>query len=106
MTRTYTKGGIYSKKPKNYLSAGELFNILLSLKRFDEWVSKSRKGQMISYYRGFLFAPHEQKLAPTLDLKRVAKLARHVRNAYKKKIVTLVQKKHDNFDYEYIAVRK
>ena len=106
MTRTYTKGGIYSKKPKNYLSAEELFNILLSLKRFDEWLNKSRKGQRISYYRGFLFAPNEQKLAPTLDFKRVAKLARHVRNAYKQKLVTLVQKKHDNFDYEYIAVRK
>ena len=106
MTRTYTKGGIYSKKPKNYLSAEELFNILLSLKRFDEWLNKSRKGQRISYYRGFLFAPNEQKLAPTLDFKRVAKLARHVRSAYKQKLVTLVQKKHDNFDYEYIAVRK
>jgi len=79
---------------------------LLSLKRFDEWVSKSRKGQTISYYRGFLFAPNEQKLTPTLDFKRVAKLARHVRNACKKDLVTLVQRKHDNFDYEYIAVRK
>ena len=106
MTRTYTKGGLYSKKPKNYLSAEELFNILLSLKRFDEWVSKSRTGQTISYYRGFLFAPNEQKLTPTLDFKRVAKLARHVRNACKKDLVTLVQRKHDNFDYEYIAVRK
>ena len=106
MTRTYTKGGLYSKKPKNYLSAEELFNILLSLKRFDEWLNKSRKGQRISYYRGFLFAPNEQKLTPTLDFKRVAKLARHVRNAYRQKLVTLVQKKHDNFDYEYIAVRK
>jgi len=106
MTRTYTKGGLYSKKPKNYLSAEELFNILLSLKRFDEWLNKSHKGQRISYYRGFLFAPNEQKLTPTLDFKRVAKLARHVRNAYRQKLVTLVQKKHDNFDYEYIAVRK
>ena len=106
MTRIYTKGGIYSKKPKNYLTAGELFNILLSLKRFDEWVSKARKGQTITYYRGFLFAPNEQKLTPTLDFKRVAKLANHVKNAYNKKLVTLVQKKHDNFDYEYMAVRK
>ena len=106
MTRTYTKGGLYSKKPKNYLSAGEVFNILLSLKRFDEWLNKSHKGQRISYYRGFLFAPNEQKLTPTLDFKRVAKLAKHVRNYYNRDLVTLVQKKHDNFDYEYIAVRK
>ena len=106
MARIYTKGGIYSKKPKNYLTAGELFNILLSLKRFDEWVSKSRKGQRITYYRGFLFAPNEQKLTPTLDFNRVEKLAKHIRNAYNHNLVTLVQKKHDNFDYEYIAVRK
>jgi len=106
MTRAYIKGGIFSKKPKKFLTTEELFNILLSLKRFDEWLNKSRKGQRISYYRGFLFAPNEQKLTPTLDFKRVAKLARHVRNAYRQKLVTLVQKKHDNFDYEYIAVRK
>ena len=105
MTRTYTKGGIFSKKPKNFLTKGELDNIVLSLKKFDEWLSKSHKGQKISYYRGFIFAPNEQKLSPTLDLKRVAKLARHVRHACEQDRVTLVQKKHDNFDYEYLAIR-
>ena len=79
---------------------------MLSLKKFDEWVNKSRKGDKISYYRGFIFAPNEQKLSPTLDFKRVAKLAKHVRNSYDHDIVTLVQKRHDDFDYEYIAVRK
>ena len=79
---------------------------MLSLKKFDEWMGKSRKGQKISYYRGFLFAPNEQKLSPTLDFRRVAKLAKHVRNAYDEERVTLTQKKHDDFDYEYIAVRK
>ena len=79
---------------------------MLSLKKFDEWANKSRKGDKISYYRGFLFAPHEQKFSPTLDFRRVAKLAKHVRNAYDHDIVTLVQKRHDDFDYEYIAVRR
>jgi len=79
---------------------------MLSLKKFDEWVNKSRKGDKISYYRGFIFAPNEQKLSPTLDFKRVAKLAKHVRNTYDRDLVTLVQKRHDNFDYEYVAVRK
>jgi len=105
MTRTYTKGGIFSKKPKSFLTKGELNNIVLSLKKFDEWLDKSRSGQKISYYRGFIFAPNEQKLSPTLDFKRVAKLAKHVRNAYNNNLVTLVQQKHDAFDYEYIAVR-
>ena len=106
MTRTYTKGGIFSKKPKSFVTSGELVNILLSIKKFDEWMNKSRRGARISYYRGFLFAPNEQKLSPTLDFRRVDKLARHVRKASMKDLVTLVQKKHDNFDYEYMAVRK
>ena len=106
MTRTYTKGGIFSKKPRSFVTPGELVNILLSIKKFEEWLNKSRKGQRISYYRGFLFAPNEQKLSPTLDFRRVDKLARYVRSAYMKDLVTLVQKKHDNFDYEYMAVRK
>ena len=106
MTRKYTKGGIFSKKPKNFLTKGELDNIVISLKKFDEWLNKSRKGQKISYYRGFIFAPNEQKLSPTLDLKRVEKLARHVRNACDRSLITMVQKKHDNCDYEYFAVRQ
>ena len=106
MTRAYTKGGIFSKKPKSFLTKGELNNIVLSLKKFDEWLNKSRSGQKISYYRGFIFAPNEQKLSPTLDLKRVSKLAKHVRDASNRSLITMVQKKHDNFDYEYIAVRR
>jgi len=106
MMRTYTKGGIFSKKPKSFLTKGELNNIVLSLKKFDEWLNKSRSGQKISYYRGFIFAPNEQKLSPTLDLKRVSKLAKHVRDASNRSLITMVQKKHDNFDYEYIAVRR
>tara|TARA_R100001530_G_C4297153_1_gene149538 strand:- start:774 stop:1025 length:252 start_codon:yes stop_codon:yes gene_type:complete len=78
---------------------------MLSLKKFDEWLNKSHRGHRISYYRGFIFAPNEQKLSPTLDFKRVEKLAKHVRKAFNNHLVTLVQKKHDNFDYEYIAVR-
>ena len=106
MTRTYTKGGIFSKRARSFVTTGELVNILLSIKKFDEWMNKSRRGSRISYYRGFLFAPNEQKLSPTLDFRRVDKLARHVRKASMKDLVTLVQKKHDNFDYEYMAVRK
>ena len=105
-TREYVKSGMFSKKKKppiyNY---GDFENIMLSLKKFDEWMGKTCKGQKIAYYRGFLFAPNHQKLSPTLDFKRVAKLARHVRRAYEQGHVTLVQKKHDDFDYEYWAIK-
>ena len=106
MTREYIKSGLHSNKSKSYHNYGSFDHIMLSLKKFDEWLNKSHKGHRISYYRGFIFAPNEQKLSPTLDFRRVAKLARYVRSAYDRNLVTLVQKKHDNFDYEYMAVRK
>jgi len=105
MTREYIKSGLHSNKAKSYHNYGSFEHIMLSLKKFDEWLNKSHQGHRISYYRGFIFAPNEQKLSPTLDFRRVAKLAKHVRNAYNNNLVTLVQKKHDAFDYEYIAVR-
>ena len=106
MTREYIKSGTYKKKkPQLCYSYGDFENIMLSLKKFDEWVNKSLKGDKIMYYRGFLFAPNQQKLSPTLDFKRVDKLAKHVRNSYHHDSITMVQKRHDDFDYEYWAVR-
>jgi|TARA_R110002110_G_scaffold211863_1_gene424778 hypothetical protein len=105
--RKYVKSGEYSKKnTKQFYSYGNWNDIMLSIKKFDEWLDKSRKGDKIMYYRGFLFSPNKQKLSPTLDLKRVSKLAKRVYGAYNiNGDITLVQKKHDNFDYEYWAVR-
>ena len=104
--REYVKSGWYKKKKTELCYSYDDFNnIMLSLKKFDEWVSKSRKGDKIMYYRGFLFAPNQQKLSPTLDLKRVEKLATHVRNAHHNSNVTMIQRKHDDFDYEYWAIR-
>ena len=104
-TRVYVKSGLNSKKPKSYYSYGNFEDIMLSLKKFDEWMNKSRKGDKIMYYRGFLFAPNQQKLSPTLDFKRVNKLAKHVRNTYHHNTITMVQKRHGDFDYEYWAVK-
>ena len=106
-TRRYVKSGDYSKnkKPQLFYSYDDFNNIMLSLKKFDEWISKSRKGDKIMYYRGFIMAPEVQKLSPTQDRTRVWKLRNYVRNAYYKNLVTLVQKKHDLVDYEYWAQR-
>ena len=41
-----------------------------------------------------------------MDERRVRKIKQHVYNAAEKNLVSLVQKKHADFDYEYIAVRK
>ena len=84
---------------------GTIGDLMLSLKKFDEWISKSTKGDKIMYYRGFIMAPDVQKLSPTQDRTRVWKLRNHVRAAHHQDLVTLVQKKHDNLDYEYWAQR-
>ena len=50
-------------------------------------------------------APQLAKIAPTLDERRVNALKRFVYGSHINNLVTLVQKKHADFDYEYIAVR-
>ena len=106
MTREYNKTGIYSGKKRSYLTDGELKNIMMSFKAFQNWISKSRKGEKLSYYRGYIADPTIQRIAPTNDRVRVSKFRRQVMNAYDDDLVTLVQKKHGDLDYEYIAVRK
>ena len=104
-TREYIKSGWYKKKKPLYHNYGSFDHIMISLKKFDEWISKSRKGDKIMYYRGLIMAPEVQKLSPTQDNTRVWKLRNYVRNAYYKILVTRVQKKHDKMDYEYWAQR-
>ena len=78
---------------------------MLSAKKFTDWLNNSKRGDKISYYRGFLFAPNMQKHSPTQDLRRVNNMRFSIYKAYEHNLVTLVQKQHDDFDYEYIAVR-
>jgi hypothetical protein len=79
---------------------------MMSLKAYHTWISKSRKNDKITYYRGYIVEPSIQPIAPTQDIKRVEKLQRAVFDSYLTNLVTLVQKRHGRFDYEYIAVRK
>ena len=106
MTRGYNITGINSKKERHYLSDEELKNIMMSFKAFSNWISKSRKGEKLSYYRGYIVDPTIQRIAPTNDRVRVDKFRRHVLSAYDNNHVTLVQKRHGALDYEYIAVRR
>ena len=78
---------------------------MLSIKRFEEWINKSKKGDKISYYRGYIMEPQLQKFSPTTDVRRVSSLKKRVLNAYNHNVVTLLQKRHGDLDYEYIAVR-
>ena len=78
---------------------------MLSIKRFEEWLNKSRKGDKVTYYRGYIMAPHLQKFSPTTDERRVNSLKNRVQHAYNNSLITLVQRRHGDLDYEYIAVR-
>ena len=106
MTRGYNITGINSKKERHYLSDEELKNIMMSFKAFQNWIKKSRAGEKLSYYRGYIADPTIQRIAPTNDRVRVDKFRRYVLNAYDANHITLVQKKHGSLDYEYIAVRR
>ena len=79
---------------------------MMSLKAYQTWINKSRKNDKITYYRGYLVEPSIQPIAPTQDIKRVEKLQRAVFDTYLTNLVTLVQKMHGRFDYEYMAIRK
>jgi len=78
---------------------------MLSIKRFEEWINKSKKGDKVTYYRGYIMAPHLQKFSPTTDDRRVNSLKKRIQRAYDHNFITLVQKRHGDLDYEYIAVR-
>ena len=70
---------------------------MLSAKKFTDWINKARKGDKMTYYRGFLFAPNMQKYSPTQDFRRVNNMRSSIYKAYEHNLVTLVQKKHDDF---------
>ena len=82
-----------------------LKRIMISRTKFDEWINKSKPGDKITYYRGYIMGPHLQKYSPTSDERRVRAIKSYAYNKYLSNVVTLVQKKHGDFDYEYIAVK-
>ena len=99
--------GVVKESPysQNEIEMIEKLLDMLSVKKFEEWINKSIKGNKITYYRGYIMAPHLQKFSPTMDDRRVNSLRNRVQQAYNHNLITLVQKRHGDLDYEYIAVR-
>ena len=79
---------------------------MMSLKAYNTWLNKAMPGNTITYYRGYLCDPYLQPISPTIDRDRVKRLGMVVYRSADDNLVTLVQKKHADFDYEYMAVRK
>ena len=88
------------------LKIKEHINNMLSNKAFQSWLKKSRKGEKISYYRGYLADPSIQRISPTSDMLRVRKFQKEVLMAYYKELINLVQKRHGDLDYEYTAIKR
>jgi len=78
---------------------------MISLKVYTNWINKAPKTARITYYRGYLCDPKLGSISPS-DNTRVFKLRKLVQDSEENNLVTLVQKRHGDFDYEYMAVRK
>ena len=79
---------------------------MMSLKAYSTWLNKAKKNDRVTYYRGYLCDPYLQPISPTIDRDRVKRLGKEVYKSYDANLVNLVQKKHADFDYEYMAVHK
>ena len=79
---------------------------MISQKAFNTWLQNAKSGDRITYYRGYLCDPYLQPIAATADRDRVKKLGKSVLAVAEAGVLFLTQKRHDDFDYEYIAVRK
>jgi len=88
------------------LKIKEHTNNVLSNKAFYNWLNKAKKGEQISYYRGYIADPSIQRIGATNDILRVEKFRNEIYGSYLSNLVTLVQKRHDSLDYEYIAIKK
>ena len=73
---------------------------------FNTWLQNAKSGDRITYYRGYLCDPYLQPIAPTADRDRVKKLGKSVLAVAEAGVLFLTQKRHDDFDYEYMAVKK
>jgi len=82
--------------------------IMIGKKRFDEWLRKARKGDQVTYFRGYLCDPWLQPYDKVKheDHPRIKRFQQYVLGMYDTGKVTLVQKRHGAMDYDYMAIKK
>ncbi len=82
--------------------------IMIGKKRLDEWLKKARKGDRITYFRGYLCDPWIQPYDKVKheDHPRIQRFQKYVYDLYELGKLTLVQKRHGDWDYEYMAIKK
>lgn len=76
---------------------------------FAYWLSRARRGEKVMYFDGFLML-ERQKLVmagiPKEGFPQKIKAAMAAWRAYLEDLVVLVQRKKDEGEYEYIAIKR
>lgn len=76
---------------------------------FSWWLSKAKKGEKIMYFDGFLMLERQRLVMNGIEVGQMPqkiKTAFLAWRAYMDGLVTLIQHKRDEGEYEYIAVRR
>lgn len=75
--------------------------------RFDAWLQTARPGSLIEYHRGHLVIDRQPKLdAPDNEARAVLHdLATRALRAAERGLVHLVQRRHGDDDYSYLAIK-
>lgn len=75
---------------------------------FSYWLSRARKGEKVVYFDGFLMYERQRFLSLNGgdEFPQKIRTAQLAWRAYTEGLVTLVQHKRDEGEYEYIAIRR
>ena len=74
-------------------------NATLAYDAFVAWLFRSRPGDRVTYHRGFLWIDRSKARA-------ISHVAKEAMDAYLGGKLNLIQCRHGDFDYEYIAIRR
>ena len=73
------------------------------------WLAKAKKGEKVMYFDGFLMYEKQKFVMagiPAEGFSQKIKTAMLAWSAYLEGLVVLVQRKRDEGDYEYIAIKR
>lgn len=81
----------------------DLRRIDREVEKVENWLNWSKKGEKMTYYKGFLAGDMKDKDRAKVRLaQRIQELTNQY---YESKVITLTQRKVEEGKYEYIAIR-
>ena len=75
--------------------------------RFEAWLKNAQPGSLIEYHRGHLCVDRAPKLSASGNQTQTElnRLANHAMRAAERDLVHLVQRRHGDGDYSYLAIK-